>query len=307
MNRKEFTNLLLEWRENFINERGLPHRRIKNFTSFKRKHFPSLREKRPSIIPVTLVTFKLNKTEKTTYSDRYKIYKDIIAKCRVKGNDKQAVLENTEQNRQRIAKFLRSKSFIDEVKSNQILNSADTDIIIIPEEGDISGEINKDEIGNTIWSIHDLYHTYLQDVIEYSNIPEYNDDDLSLFCELVKQVLSTEGYPHLFDAEDSMPSVFAFLYLFIMEFDSQTNEFNIDKSNKNIDDLKVDLQNFDLSNYLDKDKDEDIYPYLEEEDRTTFINIDSLINTIKRINEIMCETLQQRIKEEKKKIILDYI
>ena len=257
-------------------------------------------KKNPSIIPVEFVTFKFDQEKKP-------FYKDIIAKHSSVGDNREAVLDNTEQNRQVIAKDLEDANLIDKAKSNQILNSADTDIVIIPEEGDISGEINKDEIGNTIWSIHDLYHTYLQDVIEYSNIPEYNDDDLSLFCELVKQVLSAEGYPHFFDAEDSMPSVFAFLYLFIMEFDSQTNEFNIDKSNKNIDDLKVDLQNFDLSNYLDKDKDEDIYPYLEEEDRTTFINIDSLINTIKRINEIMCETLQQRIKEEKKKIILDYI
>lgn len=307
MNRKEFTNLLLEWRENFVNERGLPHGRIENFTSFKRKHFPSLREKSPSIIPVMFVTFKLNEAEKTSYGDRRKIYKDIIAKYSIEGDDKQVVLENTAQNRQDIASVLKEKNLIDKVKFDQILNSADTDIIIIPGEGDISSEINKDEIGNTIWSIHDLYHVYLQDDIKYNNIPKYEEDDLTLFFELVMQVLSTEDYPHFFDVEDSIPSFFAFSYLFIMEFDSQNNVFNIEKSNENINKLKIDLQNFDLSNYLDKDKDKDTYPYLEEEDRTTFIDIDSLINTIKRINEIMCKTLEQKISSENKKIILDYV
>ena len=292
MNRKEFTNLLLEWRENFIIERGLPHEKLGKFEGIIK--FSELVKKNPSIIPVEFVTFKFNQEKKP-------FYEDIIAKHSSVGDNREAVLDNTEQNRQVIAKDLEDANLIDKAKSNQILNSADTDIVIIPEEGDISSEINKDSMGNTIWSIHDLWHAYLQDVIEYKYKFEHDHNDYFLFLEFVMQALSTEDYPHFFDFEDSDPSVFAFLYLFIMEFDSQTNKFNIDKSNENIDKLKADLQNFDLSNYLSKDE----YPdYLEKE---TIVNVDSLINTIKNINKSTCETLENNIFNKNKKIKLAII
>ena len=292
MNRKEFTNLLLEWRKNFIIERGLPHEKLGKFEGIIK--FSELVRKNPSIIPVTLVTFKFNQEKKP-------LYQGIIANYSSEGSNREAVLANTEQNRLAIAKELEDKNLIDKAKSNQILNSADTDIVIIPEEGDISSEINKDSIGNTIWAIHDLWHAYLQDVIKYNFKSKHDHNDYYLFLEFVMQALSTEDYPHIFDFDDADPSIFAFLYLFIMEFDSQTNEFNIEKSNENIDNLKVDLQNFDVSNYLSKDE----YPYYLKKE--TIVNVDSLIDTIKNINKSTCETLQKRIKEENKKIKLEII
>lgn len=292
MNRKEFTNLLLEWRENFINERGLPHEKLGKFEGIIK--FSELVRKNPSIIPIEFVTFKFNQEKKP-------FYQDIIAKYSSVGGNREAVLDNTEQNRQAIAKDLEDANLIDKAKSNQILNSADADIVIIPEEGDISSEINKDSMGNTIWSIHDLYHAYLEGKLLNKYKLDHDQNDMTLFCEFVMQALSTEDYPHYFDAEDSAPSVFAFLYLFIMEFDSQKNKFDIKKSNENIDKLKVDLQNFDVSNYLSKDE----YPYdLEKE---TIVNVDSLINTIKKINKSFCETLEQKIFKKDKEIILTLI
>ena len=292
MNRKEFTNLLLEWRKNFIIERGLPHEKLGKFEGIIK--FSELVRKNPSIIPIEFVTFKFNQEKKP-------FYQDIIAKYSSEGSNREAVLDNTEQNRQAIAKDLEDANLIDKAKSNQILNSADADIVIIPEEGDISSEINKDSTGNTIWSIHDLWHAYLQDVIKYNFKSKHDHNDYYLFLEFVMQALSTEDYPHFFDFVDADPSIFAFLYLFIMEFDSQTNEFDIEKSNNNIDKLKADLQNFDLSNYLSKDE----YPdYLEKE---TIVNVDSLIDTIKNINKSTCETLQQKIFNKNKEIKLQII
>ena len=292
MNRKEFTNLLLEWRENFINERGLPHEKLGKFEGIIK--FSELVKKNPSIIPVEFVTFKFNQEKKP-------FYEDIIAKHSSVGSNREAVLDNTKEKRQAIATDLEDANLIDEVKYNQILNSADTDIVIIPEEGDISGERNIDSMGNTIWSIHDLWHAYLQDVIEYKGKFEHDHNDYYLFLEFVMQALSTEDYPHFFDFDDADPSIFAFLYLFIMEFDSQTNEFDIEKSNNNIDKLKIDLQNFDVSNYLSKDD----YPYYLKKE--TIVNVDSLIATIKNINRSFCETLEDNIFNKDKKIKLAII
>lgn len=292
MNRKEFTNLLLEWRENFINERGLPHEKLGKFEGIIK--FSELVKKNPSIIPIEFVTFKFDKEQRPELEE-------IITRHSAVGDNREAVLDNTTENRQVIAKDLKVANLIDEIKSDQILNSTDTDIVIMPEVGDISSEINKDAIGNTIWSIHDLYHVYLEGKLLNKYKFDHDHNDMTLFCEFVMQALSTEDYPHFFDAVDSTPSVFAFLYLFIMEFNSQTNEFDIDKSNENIDKLKVDLQNFDLSNYLKKDE------YPDDLEKETIVNVDSLIDTIKKVNKSFCETLQQKIFKEDKEIILTFI
>ena len=66
MNRKEFTNLLLEWRENFINERGLPHRRIENFTNFTNEDLPFISSKMSSLSEkLELIINNINQGEGT--------------------------------------------------------------------------------------------------------------------------------------------------------------------------------------------------------------------------------------------------
>jgi len=115
------------------------------------------------------------------------------------------------------------------------------------------------------------------------------------------QALSSKDYPHFFDAEDSMPSIFAFLYLFIIEFNEKTKIFDIAKSNYNIENLKNDLQNFNISDFISKDE----YPYYLEEE--TFIDVESLVSLIKQINKDICNELAKNISSKNKKITLSLV
>jgi len=298
LNRLEFKKLLFEWNQNFnksaILERGLPREKLRQFTSSKRSEFNSLRDSIPAIFPIMYITIKSNKNNM--------LFKNIINNIRGNQNSKsKLVLQNNEENRRVVVKELESAGLIDSVKSKKIEQSKDADIIIIPEVGDISSKINKIHVGNTIWSLHDLYHAYLEDSIEFNVSAGFDQNDEYLFYEFIKQALSSKDYPHFFDFEDAVPSVFAFLYLFIIEFDNEENDFNIQKSNQNIDSLARDLQNFKLSDYVDQSE----QPYYISKE--SFSDVGSLLTLIKEINEGVCNLLRKNILNTNKTITLDIV
>lgn len=298
MNRKEFKNLLTEWNQKFskgvILERGLPHEQLSQFTASKRSEFNSLRESIPSIFPIMYVTIKS--------SENNMLFKNVINSIRGNQNsNSKLVLQNNKKNRNLVAEELENAGLVDSIKREKIKQTKDADIIIIPEVGDISSKINKIHVGNTIWSLHDLYHAYLEDSIEFNVNAGFDQNDEYLFYEFVKQALSSKDYPHFFDFEDAIPSVFAFLYLFIIEFDNEANDFNIQKSNKNIDNLARDLQNFNLSDYVDQSE----QPYYISKE--SFSDVGSLLMLIKEINEGVCNLLRENILNTNKTITLDIV
>ncbi len=298
MNKKEFKNLLIKWNQNFsksvILERGLPHEQLSQFTSSKRGEFNSLRENIPAIFPIMYVTIKS--------SENNTLFKSVINGIKENQNsDLKLVLQNNKKNRNLVAEKLENAGLIDSIKREEIEQSKDADIIIIPEVGDISSKINKIHVGNTIWSLHDLYHAYLEDSIEFNVNAGFDQNDEYLFYEFVKQALSSKDYPHFFDFEDAIPSVFAFLYLFIIEFDNEANDFNIQKSNQNIDNLAKDLQNFNLSDYVDQSE----QPYYISKE--TFSDVGSLLMLIKEISEGICNLLRKNILNTNKTITLDIV
>jgi len=298
MNRKEFKNLLTEWNQNFIKsvilERGLPNDQLSQFTSSKRAEFKSLRESIPAIFPIMYITIKS--------SQNNMLFKNAINSIRGnQNNDSKLVLQNNEKNRNLVAEKLENAGLIDSIKREKIEQSKDEDIIIIPESGDISSKINKIHVGNTIWSLHDLYHVYLEDSIEFNVNAGFDQNDEYLFYEFIKQALSSKDYPHFFDFEDAIPSVFAFLYLFIIEFDNEANDFNIQKSNQNIDNLSRDLQDFKLSDFVDQSE----QPYYISKE--TFSDVGSLLMLIKEINEGICNLLRKNILNTNKTITLDIV
>ena len=298
LNRQEFKSLLLEWNNNFIKkpifERGLPREKIKKHNQSKRIDFNSLRDRSPVTLPIMYIVAKSN--EKNT------LFKDIIKSIsKNENNSLNIVLQNNEENRFKVANKLSDVDLIDEKKYNQIVSSSDVDIVIIPELGDVSSKINKNHVGNTIWSIHDLYHVFLEKEIQFNIQTKFEQNDLYLFHEFIMQALSAKDYPHFFDFEDSEPSIFAFLYLFIIEFNEKTKAFDIKKSNQNIDKLKIDLQNFNLSDFITKDE----YPYYLKEE--TFIDIESLVTLIKQINKDICNILAKKILSKNKTITLGIV
>ena len=298
LSRLEFKELLFEWNQNFnkslILERGLPHEKLRQFTSSKRSEFNSLRDSIPAIFPIMYITIKSSKNNM--------LFKNIINNIRGNQNSKsKLVLQNNEENRRVVVKELENAGLIDSVKSKKIEQSKDADIIIIPEVGDISSKINKIHVGNTIWSLHDLYHAYLEDSIEFNVSAGFDQNDEYLFYEFIKQALSSKDYPHFFDFEDAVPSVFAFLYLFIIEFDNESNDFNIQKSNQNINNLARDLQNFKLSDYIDQSE----QPYYISKE--TFSDVSSLLMLIKEINAGVCNLLRKNILNTNKTITLDIV
>ncbi len=298
MNRKDFNQLLIKWNQNFsknvILERGLPHEQLSQFTSSKRAEFNTLRESIPAIFPIMYVTIKS--------SENNTLFKNVINNIRGSQNsNSKLVLQNNEKNRTLVAEELENAGLIDNIKRDKIVQSKDADIIIIPEVGDISSKINKIHVGNTIWSLHDLYHAYLQDSIEFNVNAGFDQNDEYLFYEFVKQALSSKDYPHFFDFEDAIPSIFAFLYLFIIEFDNEANDFNIQKSNQNIDNLERDLQNFKLSDYIDQSE----QPYYISKE--TFSDVGSLLMLIKEINAGVCNLLRKNILNTNKTITLDIV
>ena len=298
MNRKEFNQLLSKWNQifskNVILERGLPHEQLSQFTSSKRSEFNSLRESIPAIFPIMYVTIKS--------SENNMLFKNVINSIRGNQNsNSKLVLQNNKKNRILVAEELEAAGLIDNIKRDKIVQSKDADIIIIPEVGDISSKINKIHVGNTIWSLHDLYHAYLEDSIEFNVNAGFDQNDEYLFYEFIKQALSSKDYPHFFDFEDAVPSVFAFLYLFIIEFDNKANDFNIQKSNQNIDNLARDLQNFKLSDYVDQSE----QPYYISKE--TFSDVGSLLMLIKEINEGVCNLLRKNILNTNKTITLDVV
>ena len=298
LNRKEFKELLTEWRQNFnksvILERGLPHEKLGQFTSSKRAEFNSLRDSIPAIFPIMYVTIKS--------SENNMLFKNVINSIRGNQNRKpKLVLQNNEKNRNLVAEELENAGLIDSIKREKIVQSKDTDIIIMPEVGDISSKINKIHVGNTIWSLHDLYHAYLEDSIKFNVSAGFNQNDEYLFDEFVKLALSSKDYPHFVDIEDTIPSIFAFLYLFIIEFDNEANDFNIQKSNQNIDNLARDLQNFKLSDYVDQSE----QPYYIGEE--TFSDVDSILTLIKEINAGVCNLLRKNILNTNKTFTLDIV
>lgn len=298
LSRSEFKELLLEWKQNFtkkaILERGLPHEKINKYTQSKRADFNSLRDRSPVFLPIMYVITKSNK--KNT------LFKDVIKRIsNNKNNNLSLVLQNNEENRNKVANALNDVNLIDEKKYNQIISTSDLDIVIIPELGDVSSKINKNHVGNTIWSIHDLYHVFLEKEIQFNIQTKFEQNDLYLFHEFIMQALSAKDYPHFFDFEDSEPSIFAFLYLFIIEFNEKTKAFDIKKSNQNIDKLKIDLQNFNLSDFITKDE----YPYYLKEE--TFIDTESLVTLIKQINKDICNVLAKKILSKNKTITLGIV
>lgn len=298
LRRREFKELLIEWKQNFIKkailERGLPSEKISKHIKSKRVDFNSLRDRRPVIFPVMYVITKSNK--KNT------LFKDIMKSInKNKNNNLKIVLQNNKENRAKVANALNDVDLIDSKKYNQIVLSSEVDIVIVPEFGDVSSKINKDHVGNTIWSIHDLYHVYLEEEIQFNIQTKFEQNDIYLFHEFIMQALSSKDYPHYFDFEDSEPSLFAFLYLFIIEFDEKTKVFDIEKSNQNIEKLKIDLQNFNLADFITKDE----YPYYLKEE--TFINIESLATLIKQINKHICNILTKKILSKNKTITLGIV
>ena len=298
MNRKDFKILLAEWNQNFnksvILERGLPHQKLGQFTLSKKVEFNSLRENIPAIFPIMYITIK--------NIENNMLFKNVINKIRGNQNSKsRLVLQNNKENRTLVAEELEAVGLIDNSKREEIEQSEDADIIIIPEVGDLSSKINKIHVGNTIWSLHDLYHAYLEDSIKFNVSAGFDQNDEYLFYEFIKQALSSKDYPHFFDFEDAIPSVFAFLYLFIIEFDKEANDFNIQKSNQNIDNLEKDLQNFKLSDYVDQSE----QPYYISKE--TFSDIRSLLILIKEINEGVCSLLRKNILNTSKTITLDVV
>ena len=298
LSRKEFKELLTEWRQNFnksvILERGLPHEKLSQFTSSKRAEFNSLRDSIPAIFPIMYVTIKS--------SENNMLFKNVINSIRGNQNRKpKLVLQNNEKNRNLVAEELENAGLIDSIKREKIVQSKDADIIIMPEVGDISSKINKIHVGNTIWSLHDLYHAYLEDSIEFNVSAGFDQNDVYLFYEFIKQALSSKDYPHFFDFEDAVPSVFAFLYLFIIEFDNEANDFNIQKSNQNIDNLAKDFQRFKISDYVDQSE----QPYYISEE--TFSDVGSLLTLIKEINAGVCNLLRKNISNINKTITLDIV
>ena len=298
MNRKDFKILLAEWNQNFnksvILERGLPHEKLGQFTLSKKAEFNSLRENIPAIFPIMYITIK--------NIENNMLFKSVINKIRGNQNSKsRLVLQNSKENRTLVAEELEAAGLIDNSKREEIKQTKDADIIIIPEVGDLSSKINKIHVGNTIWSLHDLYHAYLEDSIKFNVSAGFDQNDEYLFYEFIKQALSSKDYPHFFDFEDAIPSVFAFLYLFIIEFDKEANDFNIQKSNQNIDNLEKDLQNFKLSDYVDQSE----QPYYISKE--TFSDIRSLLILIKEINVGVCSLLRKNILNTSKTITLDIV
>jgi len=300
LNRKEFKDLLLEWNKNFIKktilERGLSSNKKKDIQTHiqtKRVDFNSLRDKSPVILPIMYITTKPGRDGK--------LFKEVIKNISKNEVDKNITLQNNKTNRVKIANALNEKNLIDSIEYNQIVLSSDVDIIIVPEFGDISSKVNKEHVGNTIWTIHDLYHVYLEDEIQFNIQTKFKQNDLYLFYEFIMQALSSKDYPHYFDFEDSMPSIFAFLYLFIIEFNEKTKIFDIAKSNQNIKNLKNNLQNFNISDFISKDE----YPYYLEEE--TFIDVESLVLLIKQINKDICDELAKNISSKNKKITLSLV
>lgn len=298
LNRKEFKELLIEWKKNFLQrlilERGLPNKKINKHIQTKKADFNSLRDKSPVTFPIMYIITKSK--EKNT------LFKDVIKSISKKENNNLSlVLQNNKENRVKVAKELYNLNLIDNKKHRQLILSSDVDIVIIPGQGDVSSKINKDHVGNTIWSIHDLYHVYLEKEIQFNIQTKFEQNDLYLFHEFIMQALSSKDYFHFFDFEDAMPSIFAFLYLFIIEFDEKTKIFDIKKSNQNIENLKEDLQNFKLADFIRKDE----YPYYLKEE--TFINVESLLSLIKQINKDICMILEEKISKENKTITLGIV
>ena len=89
--------------------------------------------------------------------------------------------------------------------------------------------------------------------------------------------------------------------MFIIEFDNEANDFNIQKSNQNIDNLVRDLQNFNLSDYIDQSE----QPYYISKE--TFSDVGSLLMLIKEINQGVCNLLRKNILNTNKTITLDIV
>ena len=187
MNRKEFTSLLLEWRENFINERGV------------NKTYHSGNPGEGYLINPSLDEIKGLESYMQSYieSNNLSALKDV-ANLEEFGNG--IVLPKTREVIKMISDFFVEKKS-NRVKSSEILSTAGNDecVIIHFTEGDFTLDSNSQSRKEKYrWTIHDLEHSLINMMISaefyISNVVRKNPSLSDLFSS------SNDSIYHILDS-----------------------------------------------------------------------------------------------------------
>jgi len=152
MNRKEFTNLLLEWRKNFINERG---KYSSEFNSPDAAYLSSLRDETGKIIEDLLD--HINKKKGTDFK-------------RNAASGHTNVLSKNKQNIEIISNFIASRGYNKEAHELRSESNNESALVITYDSGTFlidkpdSADIDQRAGGSpdVSWILHDLVHTLLE-------------------------------------------------------------------------------------------------------------------------------------------------
>lgn len=241
LNRREFKELLIEWNNNFINEKFNPNfkQKIKDITK-KNNLKNEIAE-----FDIVHVNAKISdewdevrfKEFRDSSSDIYK----KINKFRQPevGYDHDMMYENTDYCRNEILNYLFKKGTITQEEVSRVNSlGKDKDIMIIFEVGDLEGfsSYDSDNTYNDIaYNLHDTFHMIfdfnqksrthiLKDFMdttqsEFFFIEKLGFEDLQVLIDYVNKKLSinqTEKYTqHNITLEDFFPSFMAFIYLYV--------------------------------------------------------------------------------------------
>ena len=275
LNRREFKELLSEWRNNFVNER------MNKSSKSTLKNFITSKESNNELIefPITLINFDVE--SEVVMEDALFALDEItntdydFVRENLNNNAGTKVLYNNESNRNKLTNSRFFNRFLSQENINRFVSASyDENIIIQAEIGDflVASSDNKKfsdkeiDVSKKIFTLHDLYHTTLDK--SFNPFLIYTLDNLSkksleskqlefdyslnskeerisydIFQKYILKKLSGE-IPHIVDVTDFLPSLFAFLFLFVMVYDKSQNKIDIEKSIENIDRIKNEISSF---------------------------------------------------------------
>ena len=231
MNRKEFKNLLTEWKQNFISERTSP--------KFK-KTLQSLLDQKG--LGKNLSKFDIVHVDAVISNEmdevRLEEIQEFPGAIQIGYPEVCVAFVNNDKNRRDILNYLLEKKAIDQSEVNRVNEEGESrDIMIIFNMGNLDDfSRNLDTTYNdAIFNLHDTFHMIFDfnlpnrqkghlNTMDFDEIlTGLNPNDRTSLVKYVNDKLSatdTSKYqPHKIDFEDFYTSFIAFIYLFILSPD----------------------------------------------------------------------------------------
>ena len=170
LNRKEFKELLTEWRNNFVNER------MNKSSKSTLKNFITTKESNNELVefPITLINFDVESED--VLEDAFYALDEItntdydFVRENLNNNVGTKVLYNNESNRNKLTNSRFFNRFLSQENINRFVSASyDENIIIQAEIGDFLADSSSNkkfsdkelDVSKKIFTLHDLYHTTL--------------------------------------------------------------------------------------------------------------------------------------------------